>query len=142
MLGFLNAELVKLNDISDYEYFMLKTAVITAYNKDFDCGTCVKKYTQAKRDRDYGCSGFSKGRERSFDDFTIYKCVGNFKNIGFSRLVGIYSGYEKSGSSEATLEQSAKFTDAMNLIGSFVAIEEKRIHEEHKKSLGNKNGRK
>jgi hypothetical protein len=95
--------------------------------------------SEEAREKRKGCTG-KIPKKTTFEEFTYYKCPGNFYNPGFGQLIDLHRMYRKGVlfSAGGLMEQPAKYLDAMNFIEGLIT--QKEIDQMQKASK--KNGRK
>ena len=130
------------NELTDYDIWFLKMAVMISYNKSYQCGECVKISDEKYRHIKMGCLKLKSPKED--EGFIVTKCPGNFWNAGYSKVVDLYFKYRQGVLSElgGIFDQSSKYISAMSFVGALVTKEEARIFEASKPKTGKSNGRK
>ena len=114
---------------------MLKTTVEILYNESYQCGKCVKKMSEAVRERNKNCTGKSKVK-RQFEEFSFSVCPGNFYNDGYANLLDHHRMFRKGilAYEGGLLDQPPKYLSVMNLLESMVSEKElERIKKQSKK---------
>lgn len=123
----------ELNDITPYDSLMIKSAVEIIYNPSYQCGKCVKKVSEAVRERNKNCTG--KGTtKREFDEFTFSLCPGNFYNPGYANLLDSHRMFRKGvlAFPGGLMDQPSKYVTTMNFLESLIL--EKEIEQVKKQS--------
>lgn len=123
----------ELNDITPYDSLMIKSAVEIIYNPSYQCGKCVKKVSEAVRERNKNCTG--KGKTiREFDEFKFSLCPGNFYNAGYANLLDSHRMFRKGvlAFPGGLLDQPSKYVSTMNFLESLIL--EKEIEQVKKQS--------
>ena len=114
---------------------MLKATVEIIYNESYQCGKCVKRVSEAVRERSKNCTGKSKVK-RQFDEFTFTICPGNFYNTGYANLLDTHRMFRKGvlAFTGGLMDQPSKFISAMNLLENLVIEKEiEQIKKQTKK---------
>ena len=125
-----------ISRLSEAEIIMIMTNVMIAYNSEYQCNKCLKRYMgddkkQAEHQRLKGCDGerdflvakHKKAKQFSFlPNLVFTKCPANWNNGAFQSLLSMYNEYKNGvnyfGSSPA--DTPAKYFEAMNLIDTLV----------------------
>lgn len=130
---------LEINDITNFDSLMIKSAIEIIYNESYQCGKCVKKVSEAVRERSKNCTGKSKVK-RQFDEFTFSQCPGNFYNTGYAQLLDTHRLFRKGvlAFPGGLLDQPAKYVSTMNLLESLILEKEiAQIKKQSKKGPNN-----
>jgi hypothetical protein len=103
---------------------------------NFNCAACLKRNSEKHRNEKKGCDIVSATPVAKYKElYTFYRCPGALKESSYYDLIELHRLWEQGvlPYEGGVLDQSAKYIDAMNIVGHLKAEHQKDLEEKARK---------